>query len=119
MSAATPVQGIAFYWRPGCGFCAHLHRELDQLGVPMDRHNIWEDPAAAAFVRSVADGNETVPTVVVGGASMVNPAPAQVMAALADCAPHLVPEGYEPPQPGAVARMLNRLLGGGRPPGGG
>ena len=29
--------------------------------------NIWKDPAAAAFVRSVADGNETVPTVTVAG----------------------------------------------------
>jgi mycoredoxin len=28
--------------------------------------NIWEDPQAAARVRSVANGNETVPTVFVG-----------------------------------------------------
>lgn len=112
MSATAPVGSVTFYWRPGCGFCAHLHRELDKLDVPVDMHNIWEDPAAAAFVRSAANGNETVPTVVVGGASMVNPTPAQVMAALADCAPHLVPEGYEPPEPGPVGRMLNRLLGG-------
>ncbi|WP_419924866.1 glutaredoxin domain-containing protein [Candidatus Poriferisocius sp.] len=112
MSAAAPVGSVTFYWRPGCGFCAHLHRELDKLEVPLDMHNIWEDPAAAAFVRSVANGNETVPTVVVGGAPMVNPDPAQVMAALADRAPHLVPEGYEPPKPGPVGRMLNRLLGG-------
>ena len=119
MNAEDPIEGITFYWRPGCGFCAHLHRELDKLEVPMDMHNIWEDPAAAAFVRSVANGNETVPTVVVGDTSMVNPAPAQVMAALADRAPQLVPEGYEPPQPGPVARMLNRLLGGERPSEGG
>jgi glutaredoxin len=44
--------------------------------------NIWEDPEAAAFVRSVADGNETVPTVVIDGHPMVNPAPSQVVAAL-------------------------------------
>lgn len=112
MTADDPVQGITFYWRPGCGFCAHLHRELSKLDVPMDMRNIWEDPTAAAFVRSVANGNETVPTVVVGDTSMVNPTPGQVMAALADSAPHLVPEGYEPPEPGLVARMLNRMLGG-------
>ena len=119
VNSETPVEGVAFYWRPGCGFCAHLHRELDKLGVPMDKHNIWEDLSAAALVRSVANGNETVPTVVVGSTSMVNPTPAQVMAALADCAPHLVPEDYEPPQPGPVARMLNRLLGGKGVPEGG
>jgi hypothetical protein len=35
--------------------------------------NIWEDPEAAAFVRSVARGNETVPTVTVGDVALVNP----------------------------------------------
>ena len=44
--------------------------------------NIWEDPEAAAFVRSVADGNETVPTVVIDGHPIVNPAPRLVVAAL-------------------------------------
>ena len=83
--------------------------------MPMEMHNIWEDPSAAAIVRSVASGNETVPTVAVGNKSMVNPTPTQVMAALADHAPHLVPEDYEPPQPGPAGRLLNRLLGG-RPP---
>lgn len=116
MSAEYPVQDFKFYWRPGCGFCAHLHRELNKLDVPMEMHNIWEDPAAAAFVRSVANGNETVPTIVVENTSIVNPTPAQVMAALADSAPHLVPEDYEPPQPGPAGRLLNRLLGGRPPP---
>ena len=36
--------------------------------------NIWDDPDAAAFVRSVANGNETVPTVTIGTNAMVNPA---------------------------------------------
>ncbi len=44
--------------------------------------NIWRDPDAASFVRSVADGNETVPTVVVDGRPLVNPAPSQVVALL-------------------------------------
>ena len=45
-------------------------------------HNIWEDAEAAAFVRSVASGNETVPTVVVNGRAMVNPSVNDVLAAL-------------------------------------
>ena len=71
-----------------------------------------EDEDAADFVRSVAGGNETVPTVTVGDHAMVNPTGPEVMQALAEVAPDEVPEGYEPPQPGAVGRALNRLLGG-------
>lgn len=50
--------------------------------LSVDQVNIWADPDAAAFVRSVADGNETVPTVVIDGRPIVNPAPSQVVAAL-------------------------------------
>jgi mycoredoxin len=46
------------------------------------RINIWADLDAAAYVRSVANGNETVPTVVIHGIPIVNPAPSQVVAAL-------------------------------------
>ena len=60
-----------------------LERELGRRGVLYERHNIWEEPDAAAFVRSVARGNETVPTVTVGGVAMVNPPVEAVLAALA------------------------------------
>jgi len=40
--------------------------------------NIWKGSDAAAFVRSVADGNETVPTVVIDGRAVVNPAPGAI-----------------------------------------
>jgi glutaredoxin-like protein len=79
-SSARPE--VTLYWRPGCGFCARLMRELDGLSIPADRRNIWEDEEAAAFVRSVARGNETVPTVVVGQQAMVNPRGQEVVAAL-------------------------------------
>ena len=73
---------VVFYWRPGCGFCAMLRRGLEGAGVTLDERNIWQDPEAAAFVRSVARGNETVPTVVVGDVALVNPSPAEVLALL-------------------------------------
>jgi len=41
-------------------------------------------------VRSVADGNETVPTVVIGPIGLVNPSIKQVKAALEEHAPHLL-----------------------------
>jgi mycoredoxin len=70
------------YWRPGCMFCRRLRFVLWLHRLSIHRVNIWEDPDAAAFVRSVADGNETVPTVVIDGHPVVNPPPRQVVAAL-------------------------------------
>jgi mycoredoxin len=79
-SAAAPT--VTVYWRPGCGFCAGLFRMLDHHGVPYEAVDIWRDPDAAAVVRSVARGNETVPTVVVGHVAMVNPSVHEIIAAL-------------------------------------
>ena len=73
---------ITMYWRPGCGFCSALERRLVHADLAFMKHNIWDDPTAAAFVRSVARGNETVPTLVVNGQAMVNPSLAQVVDAL-------------------------------------
>jgi mycoredoxin len=73
---------VEFYWRPGCGFCAALHRPLSKSGFNVREINIWEDPAGAARVREVANGNETVPTVIVGSTALVNPSFAEVEAAV-------------------------------------
>ena len=71
---------ITLYWRPGCVFCLRLRLILRWHRLSVHQVNIWADPDAAAVVRSVAD--ETVPTVVVDGHPIVNPAPSQVVAAL-------------------------------------
>jgi mycoredoxin len=71
---------VTMYWRPGCGFCAMLRRDLTRLGVAFSEINIWDEPDAAAFVRSVANGNEIVPTITVGGTALVNPAASEVLA---------------------------------------
>ncbi len=92
MNETTPTSApdaITFYWRPGCGFCMGLERKLNTLGVPLDKHNIWDDPDAAAAVRSIARGNETVPTIVIGTAKMVNPSATEVLAAIAENAPEM------------------------------
>lgn len=103
---------IDFYWRPGCPFCMNLERKLNGLNVPLNKQNIWDAPQAAATVRSIANGNETVPTVVVGAAKMVNPSADQVLQAIANNAPELMPEGIEAPTPGKVGRAINKFLGG-------
>ncbi len=79
---------ITLFWRPACGFCSSLRRQLDGTDLVVHEVNIWEDPSAAATVRAYANGNETVPTVVIGvpgsdtAVGLVNPTARQVLAAL-------------------------------------
>jgi mycoredoxin len=74
---------IVLYTRPGCPYCFSLRIGLRRAGLAFREINIWDDQNAAAFVRSVADGNETVPTVVVRGVHMVNPSAREVGAVAA------------------------------------
>ena len=106
------INAVDFYWRTGCGFCSALNRALDKAGVPLNKHNIWENPADAATVRQHANGNETVPTVVIDDVAMVNPSADDVIAVLTSKAPHLVPDGWTPPQPGRLNKIARKLLGG-------
>ena len=55
---------------------------MDSVGLTFEKRNIWEEPSAAEFVRSVARGNETVPTLTIGDSSFVNPSIDEVLAAL-------------------------------------
>jgi mycoredoxin len=105
---------ITVYWRPGCSFCRHLRRELDHRNVPHQLVNIWDDPSGAAFVRSVAGGNETVPTVSIGELALVNPGIHAVLSAAMTHAPSAVPAGYTPPEAKGLGRLVRRLLGGDR-----
>lgn len=105
---------VTVYWRPGCPFCGSLMRALDDTGLAYRSRNIWADDDDASFVRSVARGNETVPTVAVGDVALVNPTAGHVLSVVAEELPAQLPDGYEPPMPGPIARALNRLLGGPR-----
>lgn len=70
------------FWRPGCPYCISLRHALKRDGTVATWRNIWEDDEARAFVRSVNNGNETVPTVRVGDKVATNPSGAQVAAML-------------------------------------
>ncbi|MGH3390701.1 MAG: glutaredoxin domain-containing protein [Actinomadura sp.] len=89
-------QGVVVYWRPGCTYCMKLRTSLRFTRLRYSEVNIWRDPEAAAFVRSVADGNETVPTVTVGGKAMVNPSKGQLLEAVKTHTPHLAPGRGKP-----------------------
>jgi len=66
--AATPV----VLWRPGCGFCRILFDGLERHQVAHTRVNIWEDADARRRLNDRI-GSETVPSVLIGDAVMVNP----------------------------------------------
>lgn len=71
-------------------FCIGLEFGLRRRRIPFNKHNIWTNPDDAALVREIAQGNETVPTLVVGPVAMVNPTAKQVVAAVTEHAPHLL-----------------------------
>ena len=79
--AARPAseRGVVVYWRPGCVFCARLRGRLGRAGRQATWVNIWQDEAGAAYVRSVNDGDEVVPTVVIDGQPHTNPDPQLVL----------------------------------------
>jgi pimeloyl-ACP methyl ester carboxylesterase/glutaredoxin len=111
-SGGSPV---VVYWRPGCMFSSGLIRGLERWGLEFERIDIWEDPEGAAFVRSVADGAETVPTVLVAGLALVNPTPRDVLRVVAERAPEVLPEAAKQDlarPPSRIGQVLGRVLGG-------
>lgn len=81
---AADHRGVWVYHRPGCPFCLRLTLVLGPRARRARWVDIWADPEAAAYLRSVNAGNETVPTVVVDGVPRTNPPPLLVRAAVAD-----------------------------------
>ncbi len=96
---------VTVYSRPGCPFCIKLRAGLRRRGLVFHEVDIWEEPDAAAVVRSIADGNETVPTVVIGDWCAVNPSADDVLHAVSVHAPEHVPDS----KPGLVEGTLNAL----------
>jgi len=76
--------GVWVYHRPGCPYCARMTWVLNRRAAQARWVDIWQDADAAAYVRSVNGGDETVPTVVVDGLPRTNPSPRAVRRALAD-----------------------------------
>ncbi|WP_092602463.1 glutaredoxin family protein [Actinopolyspora xinjiangensis] len=98
---------VLVYTRPGCPFCVSLRAGLRRHGVRFEESDIWQDERAAATVRELADGNETVPTVVIGpwSWSAVNPSAEAVRAAAAEHAPGALPDS----EPGLVDGALRAM----------
>ncbi len=111
IDATDAAESITVFWRPGCPFCMSLERSLGKLGIDYERRNIWEDPDAAAQVRAVANGNETVPTVIVGSQFMVNPSGREVLELMRQEMPDSVPPETES-RSNPIETTIRRILGG-------
>jgi mycoredoxin len=106
--AAKASVPVTVYWRPGCPYCARLRQDLRALGLPAQEVDIWADPSAAAVVRGYAGGNETVPTVVIGGRGYVNPPAATVLTEVRRVTPGFTPDAALA-RAGRRIRMLRRV----------
>ncbi|MFW2383923.1 MAG: glutaredoxin family protein [Acidimicrobiales bacterium] len=80
--AQATDRDVVIYHRPGCSFCIRMKAMLGTVGRKAVWVDIWDDDEAAAFVRSLNEGNETVPTVMIDGKPHTNPAPSLVREAL-------------------------------------
>jgi mycoredoxin len=89
-----------------------LELKLRRARVPATWVSIWEDRAASARVRAINNGDETVPTVVIGTRAIVNPSARQVIAAVRNGQP-----GTRPTAGTRGAAWLAQLVGflSGRP----
>ncbi|MGP3927897.1 MULTISPECIES: mycoredoxin [unclassified Streptomyces] len=74
------MQGtVTMYSTTWCGYCRRLKSQLDREGIAYTEINIEQDPASAAFVEKVNNGNQLVPTVLFpDGSALPNPSLAQV-----------------------------------------
>jgi glutaredoxin len=94
-ATAGTVDAVTVYWRQHCPYCVRLRWQLRRARLPTREINIWEDKAAAARVRSITGGDETVPTVVIGSVSLVNPTLEQTLTAVRAEAPHFAEQGAQ------------------------
>ena len=72
---ATPAAGtVTMYSTPWCGYCKNLKSQLTRSGIEFTEVDIEQDPDSAAYVESVNNGDQVVPTVVFpDGSAATNP----------------------------------------------
>jgi mycoredoxin len=88
---------LIVYSTSWCGYCQRLKMSLKSAGIQYVEIDIETDPAAANFVSTANNGNETVPTVKFGdGSTLTNPNLREVQAKLTEVTGL---NGLSPPPP--------------------
>jgi mycoredoxin len=65
---------VTMYSTSWCGYCHRLKSQFERDGIAYAVVDIERDPAAAHYVMSVNNGNQTVPTVrFADGSALTNP----------------------------------------------
>jgi mycoredoxin len=65
---------VTMYSTSWCGYCHRLRSQFERDGIAYTVVDIERDTAAANYVMSVNDGNQTVPTVrFADGSALTNP----------------------------------------------
>jgi mycoredoxin len=71
------------YTTTWCGYCFRLKHQLERAGIGVTEVDIEDNPAAAALVAGLNDGDQTVPTVIFpDGSTLTNPSIHEVAAKL-------------------------------------
>lgn len=74
---------VLMYSTTYCGDCRRSKALLQRMGVPYDEINIDDDPEAAATVQRLNNGYRSVPTILIGEATVLTePSDRQLAAAL-------------------------------------
>lgn len=81
-NTTAPVTMYTTVW---CGYCQRLKTQLGRAGIEWTEVDIEADTEAAAKVKAINGGNETVPTLVFSdGSALTNPSLKQIQARLAE-----------------------------------
>lgn len=84
----APQKAIVVFGRPNCPSVPPVLRLLDAAGVPYDYVNIREDADAAAQLRAITGGFESVPTLIFpDGRTLVEPGTIKLRQLLQEGAP--------------------------------
>jgi mycoredoxin len=59
------------YSTRNCGDCYRSKALLKRFGIPYEEINVENDPAATAEVIRLNDGRRTLPTIVIGGTTVL------------------------------------------------
>jgi len=59
---------IELYVKPGCPYCAQAEAFYTRKGMQFTSHNAQDDPALKRRMLQLANGDPTVPAIVVNGA---------------------------------------------------